>query len=206
MRVAMPPIEALYAIASISALPNTSCSSVVFVAGSSLNCATMAMPIGSIITEVAVFEIHIDKKAVAIMNPKIMLLTLVPISLMVFSAIRRCKFHFSIAIAIIKPPMYRNTYLCPKEAVVDARSSPPVSGNRIIGSKAVTAMGKASVIHQIAIHKVEARMAFASWDRSSGRKAVNTKINTSGPDISPICFDVRFIDQTIDNTCNAVLE
>ena len=47
----------------------------------------IAIPIGNIITAVAVFEIHIDKNAVAIINPRITFLTSVPIMLTILSAI-----------------------------------------------------------------------------------------------------------------------
>jgi hypothetical protein len=53
---------------------------------------------GSIITEVAVLEIHMDKKAVAIINPKMIFRTSEPIILMMFKAMRLCRFHFSIAL------------------------------------------------------------------------------------------------------------
>jgi hypothetical protein len=43
-----------------------------------------------------------DKKAVAIINPRIIVLTLVPTVFMICKAILLCKFHFSIAIAMIK--------------------------------------------------------------------------------------------------------
>ena len=42
---------------------------------------------GSIITDVAVFDIHIDKNAVAIIKPKIIRLILVPIAEIIFNAI-----------------------------------------------------------------------------------------------------------------------
>ena len=73
--------------------------------GLSRSCATIAIPIGSIITVVAVFEIHIDRAAVATMNPRMMLFTFVPISRIIFSAMRLCSPHFSIPIASRKPPM-----------------------------------------------------------------------------------------------------
>ena len=75
------------------------------VCGLSRNWAMIAIPIGSIITLVAVFEIHIDSAAVATMKPRMMLVTLVPMSRMMFNAMRLCSPHFSIAIAIRNPPM-----------------------------------------------------------------------------------------------------
>ena len=62
-----------------------------------------------------------------------------------FKAILLCKFHFCIAIAIINPPTYKKTYLCPKEAVVSGKPSPPVRGNNTIGIRAVTAIGIAQL-------------------------------------------------------------
>ena len=79
----------------------------------SLNCFIIAIPIGSIITEVAVFEIHIDKNAVANINPSITLRASIPIKEIILIAILLCKFHFSIPIAIKNPPKYRKTNLCP---------------------------------------------------------------------------------------------
>ncbi|CAI8256730.1 MAG: Uncharacterised protein [Flavobacteriaceae bacterium] len=73
----------------------------------------MEIPIGSIITEVAVLEIHIDKKAVANIKPNTIRWMLVPTALIMDKAMRLCKFHFSRAIAIINPPIYKKMYLCP---------------------------------------------------------------------------------------------
>ena len=72
-------------------------------------CLTTAMATGSIIMVVAVLEIHIDKNAVATMNPRMILDGLVPMNRMITSAIRLWKFHFSMARAIMNPPMNRNT-------------------------------------------------------------------------------------------------
>ena len=64
-------------------------------------------------TEVAVFEIHIDKNAVANINPSITLRASIPIKEIILIAILLCNFHFSIPIAIKNPPKYRKTNLCP---------------------------------------------------------------------------------------------
>ena len=56
--------------------------------GLSLSCLIIAIPMGSIITAVAVLEIHIDKKAVAIIKPKITLRISDPIKVIIESAIR----------------------------------------------------------------------------------------------------------------------
>ena len=73
----------------------------------------MARPTGIIMTAVAVFEIHIERKAVAIIKPRIILDFFVPTILMIFKAILLCSLHFSIAIAKINPPTNRKTNLCP---------------------------------------------------------------------------------------------
>ncbi len=86
-------MEALYAIASINAFPNKEFS-FSGVLGSSLSCEIIAKPTGKIITDVAVLLIHMDKNAVAIMNPKIILLLFTPTRLMILRAILLCNFHF----------------------------------------------------------------------------------------------------------------
>ena len=68
-----------------------------------------------------------------------------------------------------------------------------VSGNNIIGNNAVTAIGIASVIHQIAIQIVEASIAFALGFKLSGLKKNRTAKKAKGPDIKPIFFELRFI-------------
>ena len=126
------------------------------------------IPIGSIITELAVLEIHIERNAVATIKPNMTFLTLVPISCTIFKAILLCRIQRSIAMANIKPPIYKKIYLWPNEAVVSANSIPPVKGNKTIGNKDVIAIGTASVIHQMAIQIVEAKIAFASLLNPSG--------------------------------------
>ena len=69
--------------------------------------------------------------------------------------------------AIIKPPIYRKTYLCPKAAVVVTRSRLPNNGNNTIGKSAVAAIGMASVIHQNAIHMVAAKVVCPAVERPS---------------------------------------
>jgi hypothetical protein len=86
----------------------------------------------------------------------------------------------------MKPPIYKKTYLCPKEAVVSESPNPLVKGNKIIGNKAVTAIGIASVIHHIAIQAVDARIALALGFSPSGLKKNKIKMNANGPEIKPI--------------------
>ncbi len=66
--------------------------------------------------------------------------------------------------------------------------SPPLKGNKIIGSNDVIAIGKASVIHQTATHRVEAAIAKPLEDRFSGLTKKYKIINRNGPKNSPIFF------------------
>ena len=65
--------------------------------------------IGSIIRVVAVLETHIDRNAVEIIIPRMICRGWVPTRRRVSSAIRRCRFHFCIAMAMRKPPRKRKT-------------------------------------------------------------------------------------------------
>ena len=65
----------------------------------------MASPIGTIITAVAVLDIHIDRNAAAAMKPSTIRAGPPPTIWMMASAMRRCRFHFSMVRAIMKPPM-----------------------------------------------------------------------------------------------------
>ena len=67
----------------------------------------IAIAIGTIIMVVAVFDIHMDKNQVATMNPRRIRLGLMPISRMMRRAMRRCRFHFCIASAMMNPPTKR---------------------------------------------------------------------------------------------------
>ena len=71
---------------------------------------------------------------------------------------------------------------CPYCAVVCATSTAPLSGKSTIGSKAVAAIGIASVTHQIAIHAVDAKTARPAGSSPSGRKKtrINAKASGSG--------------------------
>ena len=62
---------------------------------------------GTIIIVVAVLEIHMDKNAVASMNPVRMQRGQPPKTSSRRRAIRRCKFQRCIANATIKPPTYK---------------------------------------------------------------------------------------------------
>ena len=68
-------------------------------------CSTMARPIGTIMTAVAVFDTHIDRKAAATMKPRTNRAGPPPTRWMMSRAIRRCRFHFCMVRAIMNPPM-----------------------------------------------------------------------------------------------------
>ena len=65
----------------------------------------MASPIGSTVIAVAVFEIHIDRNAAAIMKPRTMRAGPPPTRRMMLSAMRRWRFQRCMVRAIMKPPM-----------------------------------------------------------------------------------------------------
>lgn len=136
---------------------------------------------GSIITVVAVFEIHIERNAVATINPRRTLETLLPIIEIMVKAILLCKFHFSTANAKIKPPMNRNIILFPYDSAVFERSIIPNSGKRTIGSNEVTAIGIASVIHQMAIQITVSKRPKDFSFIDSGGPIKNKKVKTTGP-------------------------
>ena len=83
-------------------------------------------------------------------------------------------------------------WLYPK--TVSLMESPPLKGNKIIGSSDVMAIGKASVIHQTATHRVEAAIAKPLDDRFSGLIKKYKIIKRSGPKNSPMFF----LDISID--------
>jgi len=87
--------------------------------------------------------------------------------------------------------MYKKTYLWPNEEEVSGNDKAPVRGKSIIGNNEVAAMGIASVIHQIAIHSVEAKTAFPWSDSPSNTKAYLVKANNKGPRKKPILLEIK---------------
>jgi hypothetical protein len=63
-----------------------------------------------------------------------------------------------------------------------------VSGNKIIGRRAVTEIGSASVIHHVAIQRAEAKTAFASSGNPSKFTRYRIRRNNVGPRINPVFF------------------
>ena len=93
-------------MAKINALPNPSVFFWVrlLAPANSLNWVIIDKAMGSIITVVAVFEIHMERKAEAKIKPKMICLILVPVIEIILRAMRLCRFHFCIAKAKINPP------------------------------------------------------------------------------------------------------
>jgi hypothetical protein len=121
--------------------------------------ARTEIPIGSIITVVAVLLTHIDSPAVASMNPPTIRRGRVPTARSVSSATRRCSPHRCIASASTNPPRNRNTSGFAYALVVAVRSSAPVIGSSTIGSSEVTASGSDSHTHHVAINTATAAVA-----------------------------------------------
>ena len=117
----------------------------------SSTCSTMARPMGTIITAVAVLEIHIDRNPAATMKPSTMRAGPPPTWWMMARAMRRCRFHFCMVTAIMKPPMKSTMVLFMNVSAVSRPDITPSSGNAANGTSAVAKSGMASVIHQIAI-------------------------------------------------------
>ena len=112
----------------------------------------MERAMGIIIMVVAVFDIHMERKAVANMNPISILPGLMPKNIKTLIAMRLCKFHRSMARAIKKPPKNRKIKWLKYIAEMVFPSTTPNNGKSTTGSSAVAASGMASVIHQIAIN------------------------------------------------------
>ena len=97
----------------------------------------MAMAIGIIIIAVAVFEIHMERNAVATMKPNINIRGLVPMVLMILSAIRSCSPHLCIDMAIMNPPIKRKMILSAYGVAASIGLSTPRMGKMTSGMSAV---------------------------------------------------------------------
>lgn len=102
-RVATPPIEAENAMPSSSALKKSFPAFPVRAFISEIS----AVPMVTIIKVVAVLEIHIESSPLASIKPRTINLAFVPTAAMISMAIRLCRFHRCIAIAMINPPTNR---------------------------------------------------------------------------------------------------
>ena len=91
--------------------------------------------------------------ALVIIKPAVIPRALIPVYWRILNAIRLWKFHFCIAIAIMKPPANRNWTLFINSLLTTPISSTEKIGKRIKGNKEVIGNGNASVPHQIPINK-----------------------------------------------------
>ena len=125
-------------------------------------------------------------------------------------AMRRCRFHFSTATAIMKPPMNSrmtqsmywsatlgkmmsispgNTPSASSTRLPAGTSRPrmiPSKGYSTMGNSAVAASGIASVIHQIAISRMTASIRVTAG--LPGSRSTNSKVSakTAGPSQRPM--------------------
>ena len=120
-----------------------------------------AMAIGSIIRVVAVLEIHILRKAVATMKPRMRNFSPGGQALTIIKAIRRWAPLFSMALDKRKPPSRRRTSGCPYFSPTTLGSRIPKSGSKERGRREATGMGTASKIHQRAVHRAIPRVMAA---------------------------------------------
>jgi hypothetical protein len=103
-----------------------------------------------------------------------------------FKAIRRCKFHRSIAIAIKNPPKKRKISGFAYGEVASLIVVIFNTGNSTIGISAVTGIGNASVIHHMPIRLATAAVYQPSFERFAGEGLIIMPIKTSNPTIRPI--------------------
>src|SRR6056297_3128551 len=181
--VAMPPAFAENAMPNITQRAKF-WSLFVNPSASLINKPMTDMAIGSITTVLAVLLIHMLNVAVAIINPKTTLFGVVPVILIIFRAIRLCKFTFSRAKAMTKPPKKRNKIGLPKLAPTSVMGIILSIGKRSRGKSAVTEIETASVILQIIIQSATAITA-SPWMESISKGRLMTIKNRIGPKNSP---------------------
>jgi hypothetical protein len=132
-----------------------------------------ATAIGTIITAVAVFEIHIETAAVAISMPSRSCLGSVPTACSTRSATRRCRPVCSIAAPIAMPPRNKKMYASKygwavlQTSPAGPRPNRPSIGNNNSGKHAVQWIGSASVSHNTAIAAATAAACAGRWPKPS---------------------------------------
>ena len=148
------------------------------------------MPMGNIITVVAVFEIHRLTNAVASMKPSTMRRGLTPIAEMIVSAMRLCRPHCCIDAAIIIPP--RNRKLTGSKYCRSTANGPatPSNGYASSGMQPVAHSGIGSVIHHVAISTTTAPAQLAGVGRPCAASHIPTATNRMGPSTSPVRWRV----------------
>ena len=132
----------------------------------------IATAIGIIIIAVAVFEIHIERNAVATMNPSTRRLGLVPTRRMICNAIRRCRPHRCIDMAMMNPPRKRKITSLPYDSATFTGERTPSTGKRTSGSRAVASRGMTPVTQRRTIRMVTAATALASGARTVGSTGI----------------------------------
>jgi len=145
-----------------------------------------ANAIGNIITAVAVFEIHIERNVAENINPNKIEFAVPPNIEIILRAIRLCNPQFSIAIASINPPINRKITEFMYEPEISEPDKTPRSGKKTNGTKDVAAIGKASVIHQIAIRTATAATLPTFGFSGSGLKKIRIMRKDINPTTKPI--------------------
>src|SRR6187200_3122825 len=148
--------------------------------------------IGNIIMVVAVLLSHMLSKPVDKIKPSTILSPLVPVSLIMFNAILRCKFHFSIASPSINPPINKKITGFAYGAAASSIEAILNKGKKMSGMSATTGIGNASVIHQAIIRPPTANTfeaACPTWKGSTKYK-IKATTNPASKEISlRFCFE-----------------
>ena len=144
--------------------------------------ATIAIATGSNIKVVAVFEIHIDKNALAAIKPKTRLRLLFPPNIRIITkATRSCAPLFSIARDKMKPPSKSSMSLSPYASETDSIGKTPDRGSTASGTSDVTGIGTGSKIHQSTHRTVRPRVIAASSCKPRVLLSIVTPIAVIGP-------------------------
>jgi len=181
MIVEIPPKLEAYAIASM--IPSAKFATLPDLLFSFTTKITEAA-MGYIIIVVAVLLSHILNNPVARINPSIILLPLVPVMFTIVSAIRLCRFHFSIASPIINPPINKKMTESAYFAVVSLIPAIPINGKSTMGMSATAGIGIASPIHHVIINAATAKTFLPFASRENGltrRKNMKSKMPRNNP-------------------------
>lgn len=140
-----------------------------------------ARPMGIIITVVAVLEIHMDKNAVAIINPRMRRFGVSPMTAMITRAILLWRCHRCMAKAMKNPPMNRKMRGLAYGAAAVFASEICKRGKNATGRRDVAGMGMASVIHQVAMRSAMAAIFWASGVIPAGVGTMKRMAKMRGP-------------------------
>jgi hypothetical protein len=145
-----------------------------------------ARTIGTIIIVVAVFEIHMERKAVAAMKPRRIARGRTPKRTSTRRAMRRCRSQRCMARATRNPPMNRKMTWLKYSFDTALPSSTPKAGRSTTGTRLVTASGMASVIHQTAMRIATAAVRVTSGRPGSKSAKSSTPRASAGPSQRPV--------------------